>query len=88
MTARSDIRAALQTAGPVPTGKRRWIIVGMSAAQSLAVHGWDGITRTDWTAAIPKRLDGFPIVTTDEFSGWTIVDRPRLEGITELARLT
>jgi hypothetical protein len=74
MTALSDIRKRLGTMPPPEKGKRRFVIVGESAMRALRceVVGYDK----------PKALmgkaesDRYPIVETDDFKGWEVVDRP------------
>lgn len=74
MTALSDICDALKERPPVAEGQRRFILVGVSAYQSLVCEAEDHAE----PKAIAVKSDGprFDIVRTDEFKGWAIVDRP------------
>lgn len=83
MTIAADLTRALETAPPIPTGFRRWIIVGYSAGIALtgelvAKGRWTLPNKPGgWGAMIPPALWGISILATDQFPGWSIVDRPR-----------
>lgn len=91
MTASADITQALEQAGPVAKGFRRWVVVGISAGLALgaemAVRGtWTpDVPCGHWVTRVPPQLWGVAIVPCNQFPGWSIVDRPRILTEVEVA---
>lgn len=68
MTALVDIGRALVAKGPVTRGHRRFVIIGRECMKALAASSHERVE--------PTSVDGVPLLITDEFPGWTVVDRP------------
>jgi hypothetical protein len=68
MTALSDIMDALRCAPPIPPGHMRVVKVGAAAARAICCEYERGEE--------PTKILHYPLIRTDEFKGWDIVDVP------------
>ncbi len=83
MGALQDISDAMAGLGPVKRGWRRFVLVGKSAGPAVVadlIHGaggtkLEGVTWQDSLKAMPFGPVP-PMIPTDQFDGWEIVDRP------------
>lgn len=72
MSALGDIQKALGTMPPPAQGQSRFVIVGASAKRSLDVTAEGKHYDKIGTAS---GSENYPIIETDQFDGWEIVDR-------------
>lgn len=75
MSALDDIRKALGSLSPVAAGKKRFVVVGPSAMRSLCCATPEGERPT----SLSNSDEQYPILETEEFEGWEIVERPVVE---------
>lgn len=73
MTALTDIQKAIGNMPPVTPGERRFVIVGKPALLALRCE-LDGGKPTSLRNKAGTLV--VPIIETDEFDGWEVVDRP------------
>lgn len=74
MSAFDDISKALGSMPPPEAGKRRYVLVGDSALKALRAHGV--LSGGEEPTYFGNSSVQYPIVKTDDFRGWEIVDRP------------
>ena len=75
MPIRDDMREAMVALGPVKPPNKRFILMGKDCR-----HAFMADSRSEGVDDIDN-FGGFPIVETDSFPGWEIVDKPNVAAI-------
>jgi len=72
VTALADITKALSTMPPVERGTRRFVVVGKAAMYAIRAEAKDPKVKP---THIGNSTERYAIIETDQFPGWTVVDR-------------